>query len=87
MADDCATKKHSSAPAQGLQPDECQLPSPAVNTNFTRVDGPFSDPPLHDVLVVNHYILRSREEFQRKLAKAGNAEFPGYTWVKEHVFV
>ncbi len=54
------------------------LPSlAAVNTNFTRVDGPFSDPPCHDVLVINHYILKSREEFQRKVSR-GNDRFPGY---------
>ncbi|GAB4813787.1 hypothetical protein N2152v2_000833 [Parachlorella kessleri] len=43
----------------------------AVNTNLTRVDGPWSDPVQSSTLVINHYAVRSRADFEQKLAKGG----------------
>ncbi len=56
------------------------FPTPvcAVNTNRTRVDGALSEPVQSDVLVLNHYIVRSREDFDQKIAK-GNAMGPDST--------
>lgn len=77
-----AAASHSQHPDADAPPVLLLLPQCllcAVNTNFTRVDGPLAPAPLYDVLVINHYILRSAEEFQRKLSKSSDVAFPGYT--------
>lgn len=48
----------------------------SVNTKFVKVNGPFSIPPVHDVLWCAHYITKSREEWQMKNAK-GRADIFG----------
>ena len=44
-------------------------PHYAVNTNFTRVDGPFSRPAVFDVAYLKHFQLKSRQDYARKLAR------------------
>ncbi|GAB4813782.1 hypothetical protein N2152v2_000828 [Parachlorella kessleri] len=41
----------------------------AVNTNFSRTEGPWAEPPVGDRLLIHHYVLRSAAEFEAKLAK------------------
>lgn len=41
----------------------------AVNTKFERVDKPRNVPAVNDVLRLNHYVLRSREEFEGKMQR------------------
>lgn len=48
----------------------------AVDTNFTRVNGPFNPkvsttpaPALFEVMYINHYNLKSKEDYERKVAK------------------
>lgn len=48
----------------------------SVNTAFKEVSGPFSAPPVHDVLWVAHYITKSKEEWATKNAK-GRADIFG----------
>jgi hypothetical protein len=44
-----------------------------VNERGQRIDTAFNEPPLHEVVQVNHYIIRSREEAVRK-ARRGAAD-------------
>lgn len=41
--------------------------SHSVDTHGRACAGPWSASPLHDVLRINHYLTRSREEWQRKV--------------------
>jgi hypothetical protein len=45
-----------------------------VNTNFTRIDGPWSDPIQSDVLIIHHYAVRSAEDFAQKVAKGNGMD-------------
>jgi hypothetical protein len=65
-----AAKTHDPHHAQ-LIPGEI-----SVNTNKTRVNGPFNIPPLHDTMWIAHYITKSREEWDIKNAK-GRADIYG----------
>lgn len=61
----------------------------AVDTNYTRVTGPFNpkifatpDPVVYSVMYINHYNLKSREDYARKVAKgkADNSR-PSAAWL------
>lgn len=41
----------------------------AVNTDYDRVDESKSEFVVNDTLILNHYVLRSREEFEEKIAR------------------
>ncbi len=65
-------------PIRTKDPHHPQLPDHevSVNTNKSRVIGPFSNPPLHDTLWIAHYISKSKEEWAIKNAK-GRADIFG----------
>lgn len=48
----------------------------SVNENKVRVQGPFSNPPSHNILWCAHYYTKSKEEWNKKNAK-GRADIPG----------
>jgi hypothetical protein len=47
--------------------------SRCVNEKFSFVEGAFNEPPLHEVAQINHYMIRSREEYEQK-ARRGAAD-------------
>lgn len=42
-----------------------------VNENFQKIDNAFNDPPSRQLCQVNHYITRSREDFEIKIKRGG----------------
>ena len=48
----------------------------AVNVHGKRVPSAWSDPPTADVMVINHYLTKSKEDFQKKMKRgAGDGTF------------
>jgi hypothetical protein len=41
----------------------------AVNTDFQRVDGPFNQPPTWTGWHINHYVTKSKEEYELKMKR------------------
>lgn len=70
---------HVKTIANTLYVDKMQTPHNAlyregyssVNTNFEAQSGPFSNPAVFDRAFINHYGLRSREDYERRLKRAG----------------
>lgn len=42
-----------------------------VNENFKRIDGPYNKPITHTKIQLNHYVTRSREDFEDKRRRGG----------------
>ena len=40
-----------------------------VNERFARLENAFNEPPLHEVAQINHYMLRSRQEYEQKVRR------------------
>jgi hypothetical protein len=60
---------HSFIYSEGIGSSGKQVQPYAVNVHGKKVERWLSDPPTSEVMVVRHYMMKSREDFEKKLRR------------------
>ena len=78
--------RHVLAPSENTHAFRYAEPYYAMNVLGKHVPSAWSDPPTAEVMVIHHYLTKSKEDFQNKMKRgAGDGTFKVFTFIYVYV--